>query len=198
MTATTETQTPAEETPETSETAVSFSEPEFTGDTGFEDVDKDHWAAQAVFFAVQNGLFNGTGNGKFSPDMPMTRAMLMTVLARVNGADTQGNALEKGMAWAVEQGISDGSSPDGNITREQIVTMLYRNAGQPDVSADSSLLSGYTDGGSISDYAEKAMIWAHDNGIINGMGDGTLAPGAGATRAQVAQMMYNYIKKCLM
>lgn len=161
--------------------------------TKFSDVDDDAWSADAIAFVSGHGLFNGTSADSFSPSAEMTREMLMTVIARLNGADTSGDALAKGMAWAVENGISDGSNPKGSITREQIAAMLYRNAGEPDVTYDSSHLAKFSDASEISEYAEKAMLWAAEAGIINGTTDNRLLPRANATREQVAQMMLNYV-----
>lgn len=159
----------------------------------FADVDEKSWSADAIAFVSGHGLFNGTSADKFSPSASMTREMLMTVIARLNGADTSGDALAKGMAWAVENGISDGSDPKGFITREQIAAMLYRNAGEPEVTSDSSHLAKFSDTSDISGYAEKAMLWAVEAGIINGTTDNRLMPRANATREQVAQMMLNYV-----
>ena len=162
---------------------------------GFDDVDADSWSADAVAFVSGHGLFNGTGKGIFSPKAEMTREMLMTVIARLNGADTEGDALAKGMAWAVKNGISDGSGPKASITREQIVTMLYRNAGKPAPAGGISALDAFSDKEGISGYAADAMAWAVEKGIIKGMGGseaGKIAPKANATREQVAQMMLNY------
>ena len=161
--------------------------------TKFSDVDESSWSADAIAFVSGHGLFNGTSADSFSPSAEMTREMLMTVIARLNGADTSGDALAKGMAWAVENGISDGSNPKGSITREQIAAMLYRNAGEPDVTYDSSHLAKFSDASEISGYAEKAMLWAAEAGIINGTTDNRLLPRANATREQVAQMMLNYV-----
>ena len=161
--------------------------------TKFSDVDERSWSADAIAFVSGHGLFNGTSADSFSPSAEMTREMLMTVIARLNGADTSGDALAKGMAWAVENGISDGSNPKGSITREQIAAMLYRNAGEPDVTYDSSHLAKFSDASEISGYAEKAMLWAAEAGIINGTTDNRLLPRANATREQVAQMMLNYV-----
>ena len=125
----------------------------------------------------------------------MTREMLMTVIARLNGADTEGDALAKGMAWAVKNGISDGSGPKASITREQIVTMLYRNAGKPAPAGGTGALNAFSDKDDISGYAADAMAWAVEKGIIKGMGGseaGKIASKANATREQVAQMMLNY------
>lgn len=161
--------------------------------TKFADVKDASWSAGAIAFVSGHGLFNGTSSDTFSPSASMTREMLMTVLARLNGADTSGDALSKGMAWAVKNGISDGSAPKSFITREQIAAMLYRNAGEPDVTYDSSYLAKFSDASDISDYAEKAMRWAVEAGIINGTTDNRLMPRANATREQVAQMMFNYV-----
>lgn len=119
----------------------------------------------------------------------------MTMLARYDGQDTAGGSewYEKGMNWAVAEGISDGSNPTGNITREQLVTMLYRYAGSPEVSADA--LNAFSDAADISDYAKNAVAWAVSNGIVNGMGDGTFAPQANATRAHVAAMFMRFAQR---
>ena len=117
---------------------------------------------------------------------------LDAVSARLDGVDTGGSALwyEKGMAWAVAQGVSDGRNPDGQITREQMVTMLYRCAGSPAVP-DGAL--SFRDAGAVSGYAREAVRWAVENGIISGYGDGTFAPGGQTTRAQAATMLMQYV-----
>ena len=122
----------------------------------------------------------------------MTRAMVATVLARLDGADTESGLTwyEGGMSWAVTHGISDGKNPDGYITREQLASMLYRYAGRPGVT-DGELR--FSDAGAISGYALEAMRWAVENGILSGYGDGTLAPGGKATRAQTAAILMRYV-----
>ena len=160
----------------------------------FEDVHSvDHWAEDAVDFVVARGMFTGTSETTFSPNSYMTRAMLMTVLARFDGEDTSGGSVwyEKGMAWAVKNGVSDGSNPNGNITREQLAVMLWRYAGSP--TSDHSL-DGYTDADQISGYALEAMRWANETGMITGYGNGLLGAKDNATRAQVAQMLMNFVK----
>ena len=114
----------------------------------------------------------------------------MTVLARYAGADTAGGTVwyEKGMLWARSTGISDGSAPERSITREQLVTMLYRYADRP--AADSTL-EGFADADTVSDYAADAMRWAVENGIINGS-HGRLNPKNNATRAQVAAVLMRF------
>ncbi len=123
----------------------------------------------------------------------MTRAMIITVLARLDGQDTTGGSTwyEKAVEWAIENGISDGTNLNGSVTREQLASMLYRYAGSPEVTGS---INNYTDVSSISSYATDAMTWAVEQGLISGMGDGTLNPQGEATRAQVATIMMNFMK----
>ena len=155
----------------------------------FSDVSAANWASDAVAFASSRELFNGTGANTFSPNAPMTRQMLMTVLARLDGTDTSGNAYAKGMEWAIRNGVSNGSDPEGKITREQLATMLWRYAGSPSVSGR---MTGFVDADQISGYAEDAMLWATKAGIIGGKGNGQLDPKGYATRAEVAAMLMRY------
>jgi hypothetical protein len=156
----------------------------------FTDV-KGHWAEEAIDYVVGRDLFSGTGGGLFSPNATMTRAMLMTVLARLDGQDTSGGSTwyEKGMTWAKENEISDGSNPMGKITRQQLAVMIYRYAGSPAVATS---LDYYSDVDTVSDYAKEAMSWAVEKGIVSGMGGRTLSPNGSATRAQVATMLMRY------
>ena len=155
----------------------------------FTDVPAANWASDAVAFASSRELFNGTGADTFSPNAPMTRQMLMTVLARLDGTDTSGNAYAKGMEWAIRNGVSNGSDPEGKITREQLATMLWRYAGSPSVSGR---MTGFVDADQISGYAEDAILWATKAGIIGGKGNGQLDPKGYATRAEVAAMLMRY------
>lgn len=157
----------------------------------FHDVPDDAWHAEAVRYVVEHGLMNGVGDGQFAPDIPTTRAMFVTMLARYAGEDTSGGAVwyEKGLSWAKANGVSDGSNPDGTITREQLVTMLYRFSGSP---ASSGSLSTFPDAANVSDYAEEALKWAVSKGLVGGMGDGTLSPQGSATRAQVATILMRF------
>ena len=156
----------------------------------FKDVPQS-WFASAVQYVTSNSLMNGTSTTAFSPSATMSRGMLMTVLARYAGESTEGGTVwyEKGMNWAKNKGISDGSAPNRNITREQLAAMLYRYAGEPDGAAD---LSAYTDAGSVSAYAEKAVQWCVKNGILTGKTSSTLAPKATATRAECAAMLQRF------
>ena len=157
----------------------------------FKDVPQNSWFASAVQYVTSNSLMNGTSTTVFSPNATMSRGMLMTVLARYAGESTEGGTVwyEKGMNWAKNKGISDGSAPNRNITREQLAAMLYRYAGEPDGAAD---LSAYTDAGSVSAYAEKAVQWCVKNGILTGKTSSTLAPKATATRAECAAMLQRF------
>lgn len=157
----------------------------------FKDVPQNSWFASAVQYVTSNSLMNGTSTTAFSPSANMSRGMLMTVLARYAGESTESGTVwyEKGMNWAKNKGISDGSAPNRNITREQLAAMLYRYAGEPDGAAD---LSAYTDAGSVSAYAEKAVQWCVKNGILTGKTSSTLAPKATATRAECAAMLQRF------
>ena len=176
-----------EETPDDEENPDDEEKPELP----FRDVSEHNWYYSSVCYIRDRGLMNGTGDGLFSPASPVTRVMLMTVLARLDGEDTTGGATwyEKGLAWAMEQGISDGSAPLDHITREQIVTMLYRYAGKPQVSENH--LSGFADHGQVSGWARDAMNWAVSIGLIKGR-DGKLAPLADAPRLELAAMLHRF------
>ena len=136
---------------------------------------------------------SGTGDKKFSPNASTTRGMLMTVLARYAGKDTAGSTpwYQAGMDWAKENGVSDGTKPTENITREQLVTMLYRSAGSP---AASGSLDNFSDSASVGGYAVNAMKWAVANGIVNGS-NGKLNPKNNATRAEVAAILMRFCEK---
>ena len=157
----------------------------------FSDVPADHWAADAVTCVAARELFIGTGDDEFSPDLHMTRGMLMTVLARLDGADAYGDDwLDKGLAWAVENGVSDGTDPEADVTREQIVTMLWRMAGCPAPAGD---LSDWPDGADASGWAAEALAWAVETGIMQGDDTGALDPRSPALRSHVAQLLMNFI-----
>ena len=162
----------------------------------YTDLDAGAWYYEATAFVVERGLFYGTSENSFSPNSPMTRAMLMTVLARADGQDTTaptgGKWYDVGMSWAVENGISDGTNPEGNISREQLAVMLYRCAGSPAVP---NQLLDFTDAGELAPYAQDAMRWAVSEGIVSGKGNGILDPKGNATRAQVAMMLMRYLSK---
>ena len=150
-----------------------------------------HWAESDVDFVSARELFTGTAPQTFSPESATTRGMVVTVLARLAGESTDGGAnwYDKGCAWAVTNGVSDGTDPNGTVTREQLAAMLYRYFGSPAVSGSLS----FADASSVSEYAHDAMQWCVNNGSINGM-DGLLNPQGQATRAQVSAMFARYIR----
>ena len=155
---------------------------------------KGHWSRDEVNFVAARELFNGVGGNQFGVSQPMTRGMVNTVLARLAGVDTtpsQGQAwYEVGTDWAKKNGISDGTNPTAPVTREQLATLLYRYAGSPSVSGTLHA----ADAASVSDYAEDALLWANQNGIVNGVGSNTIAPKDNAQRAQVAAMLARYLQ----
>jgi len=160
----------------------------------FTDVNKDLWYHAGIDYAVYFGLMNGVSDDRFAPNGTTTRGMLMTILARLDGVNTNGGATwyAKGMEWAMENGISDGTNPTGNITREQMATMLYRYAEYKgyDVSAAAEL--NFVDAASVSSYAVDAMEWAVAEGLINGVEGNALAPQNTATRAQMATILMRF------
>ena len=166
----------------------------------FTDVPADYWAYDAIQYVTDEGLFSGTSGTTFTPGGTMTRAMLWVVLARMDGVDTStasGEAwYQPGLDWAVENGISDGTNPNNNITREQFAAMLYRyaeNAGE-DITADTAELNKFIDTINISSYALQPLAWAVENGIVSGTSGDTISPAGNATRAQVATMLMRYDK----
>ena len=160
----------------------------------YPDVKADDWYYEAVEYATKSGLMQGMGEAGFQPQATMTRAMMWTMLARFAGETTEGSGIwyELAQDWARAHNVSDGENPNGSITREQIVTMLWRYLGEP---AASGSFAAFHDASSVSDWAKPAMQWAIANGIIGGKGNGVLDPGGIATRAEVAQIFMNYFGK---
>ena len=158
----------------------------------FIDVNENDWFYDAVVYVYNEGMMSGIEADVFFPDGSMTRAMFWTVLARIDGADTSGGLewYSAAQKWAISEGVSDGTEPNALITREQLATMLWRYAGEPE---GNSTLDGFTDSGSVSYWAYDALVWAVENGIVTGMGDGILAPQGTATRAQAATMFMRYM-----
>lgn len=177
----------------------------------FVDVPEAEWFYDDVYFAVSNGLFNGIDEVTFAPGASMTRAMLVTVLYRLEGQPTVygGSAFADVAAdqwytdaviWATRNGIVNGYDngkfgTGDNVTREQMATILYRyaqNCGY-DTTARADL-KGYTDADKISSYAQEAMSWANAMGLINGRTYNTLAPTGTATRAEVAAIFHRFVE----
>ena len=162
----------------------------FTRGEGFADVAPGSWYYDAVEFVRARGLMDGVSETEFNPDGTMTRAMVWAILGRLDGEEISGSGwLEAARAWALESGVSDGTEPNAAVTREQLVTMLYRFAGESATAAD---LNGYADGGEVSDWARDAFAWAIEHMIITGVDDDTLAPQSTATRAQCAAILMRF------
>lgn len=155
----------------------------------FGDVKSTFWGNNSVAFVTSRELFSGTSADSFSPNEPMTRAMIFTVLARLDGQDPTGGAnwWDKGMDWAKNAGLTDGTNPQTQLTREQLAVMLYNYSGKPAV--DTSKL----DKTGVSNWAENAMAWAVSQGVMAGDQNGNLNAGSNATRAEVATMLMSFV-----
>ena len=157
----------------------------------FADVGESHWAYNEIAWAFENGYMNGTGTATFHPTGSVTRQQVWMILARMSGADPANMAEAK--SWAVNNGVSDGSNPGSPVTRQQLVALLYRFAGQMgyDTAARADL-SGYPDAASVSSYAADAMAWSVANSIVGGTTAGTLNPTGTANRAQFAAILWRF------
>ena len=178
------------------------------GSKHFSDVAEGDWFADPIQFAASRELFSGVGGSSFAPRETMTRAMLVTVLHRLEGSPAvsggtgfqdvpQDTWYSAAADWAAAQGITSGTasgrfSPDAPITREALALMLYRCAGSP-ASGSSGELAGFRDGAQISGWAAEAMEWACANGILTGDDTGHLRPQADSTRAEVAAMLTRFV-----
>ena len=167
-----------------------------TTGSSFTDVPAGSWYEEAVNYVHEKGLMNGTSSNAFSPNANTTRGMIVTILARVEGVNTNGTPwYAAGQKWAMDNGISDGTNMPGVITREQLATILYRYAKQKgyDVSK-STALTGFSDADKVSGYASEAMQWAVAEGLLQGS-NGKLNPQGSATRAQVATILMRFMEK---
>ena len=162
------------------------------GGLPFTDVAEGDWFYDAVSYVYANGLMDGVSTTEFNPNGTMTRAMLWTILARIDGQTVTGESwIETARAWAMAEGVSDGENANGLVTREQFATMLWRYAGEPE---SDYALSTYNDAASVSSYALDAMRWAVENGIITGVSATTIVPQGTATRAQAAAMLMRFVE----
>lgn len=195
----------------TDEIVVTFEKIEETTKpaVSFADVQPTDWYAEAVTYAVENGLFQGTSATTFAPNANMNRAMLVTVLYRMSGDSAQADTAfgdvaqnawyAEAVAWAKTNGIVSGVSadqfaPGQNVTREQMAAILYRYAQYKglETGADDANLTAFGDANTVSDYALPAMNWAVKNGLISGTSSDALSPNGSATRAQVAAILMRY------
>ena len=161
----------------------------------FADVPESYWAYSEITWAWENGYMSGTSATTFSPDGTVTRQQVWMILARMAGDSPTDMAAAK--AWAVANGISDGTDPGGAVTRQQLAALLYRYAvlfGYDVSVGESTNILSYADAFDVAEYAVPAMQWACGAGILNGTGDGsTLSPLGTATRAQLAVMLYRWL-----
>ena len=187
-----------------------FAAQETDPDFPFADVAKGSWYYEGVRYAYENGLMSGTGEGTFSPDLPTSRGMLVTILDRLAGSPAAGSAsftdvakgqwYADGVAWAsangVVSGYPDGSfRPNDTITREQMAAILYQYARIQGKLDDSRAdLSIFSDLDSLSAYAKEPMSWAVAQGLFSGVSADTLAPGGSTTRAQAAVILTAFSK----
>ena len=177
-------------------------------DAAFSDVDAGSWYADAVTYVLSSGLMNGTTATTFEPSGTMTRGMLVTTLYRMAGspsladenlgypfADVPGDAwYADGVYWARLTGVVNGYSdeqfgPNDPVSREQIATVFWRTAGSPEAAGGEA----FSDGDAISAWAVDAVAWARGNGLINGREGNRFVPQDGATRAEVATILRNYL-----
>ena len=166
----------------------------------FYDVPTSAWYYTAVKYVYDNKLMDGVDTYVFAPNDTLTRAMVWTIIARMSGVDTTGGSTwyAKAQEWVITNGISDGENPTAAITRQELVTMLYRYAQIKgyDVSVgESTNILSYVDATSISEYAISAFQWACGSGLTEGDENGALTPLATATRAQAAAMIMRFLSK---
>lgn len=175
----------------------------------FSDVRASDWFYDSVGYVYENGLMNGTGNGRFSPGSATTRGMIVTILHRMEGEPgvtgkcpfsdvAAGSYYESAVTWASANGIVEGYGggkfgPESSITREQLAAILYRYAAYRgyDTSASSDI-SGFSDASAVSGYAAAAMKWACAAGLMNGVGGGRLDPQGRTTRAQLSAVLMRF------
>ena len=166
-------------------------EPEVS-DFPFYDVNVRDWYYDAVKYVYNKGLMDGVDTHEFAPNATLTRAMVWTIIARAEGVDTTGGNswYAKAQEWVVANGVSDGEHPSAAITRQELVTMLYRLAGEPSVSGSITA----PDASSVSAWASDAMVWAMNIGLIEGDENGAVTPTTTATRAQAAAIFMRYLE----
>ena len=167
-----------------------------TTGSSFTDVPAGSWYEEAVNYVHEKGLMNGTSSNAFSPNANTTRGMIVTILARVEGVNTNGTSwYAAGQKWAMDNGISDGTNMIGEVTREQLAAILYRYAKLKGYHVSkSAALTAFSDADKVSGYAAEAMQWAVAEGLLQGS-NGKLNPQGSATRAQVATILMRFMEK---
>ena len=172
----------------------------------------NHWAKDAIESLITLGVMNGMGDGTFAPDKNLTRAMMVTMLYRMTSNPTAGAAnpfldvaadswYADSIMWALADGIVKGISddtfaPNQEITRQEMVVMLYRWVMGEDLTSSTDvpdLLPSFADGNTVAEWATDAMNWAIQLKLIQGRGGNQLAPSATATRAEVATFLSNVL-----
>ncbi|MCI8304140.1 MAG: hypothetical protein HFF52_05870 [Lawsonibacter sp.] len=171
--------------------------------TGYSDVPQGAWYAEAAAYCREHGLLYGTGEDRFSPELPVSRGMLAAVLHRLAGSPAAAGELPftdvapgawyaDAVRWAGQRGYMSGYGeglfgPEDPVTREQLAAVLWRYAGSPAAQAED-----FADEGEIAPYALPAVDWTRSAGLISGVGDNRFAPGAGAARSQLAVILMNF------
>ena len=157
----------------------------------FTDVSGSYWAYEEIAWAYEKGLMGGRTSTLFQPEGTMTRQQVWMILARLSGANPANMAEAK--AWARQNGVTDGSNPGAAVTRQQLVTLLYRYAEMMGYSVEGKAdLSAYPDVASVSGYAAAPMAWAVGNNVVSGSNEGYLNPGVTASRAQFAVILWRF------
>ena len=162
--------------------------------TFFTDVPASFWAYDEIKWAYDNGYVNGTSATTFSPNASISRQQVWMILARLSGQSPANMA--EARTWAMENGISDGTTPGNAVTRQQLVALLYRYATMMGYANDARAdLTSYPDAGTVASYAVEPMQWSVANSIVAGTSDGTLNPTGTATRAQFAVILYRFMNQ---
>ena len=167
-----------------------------TTGASFTDVPAGSWYEDAVNYVSEKGLMNGTSKNGFSPNATTTRGMIVTILARVEGVNTNGTPwYTAGQKWAMDNGISDGTNMTGEVTREQLAAILYRYAKLKGYdTSKSNKLDSFKDADKVSSWAVEAMQWANAEGLINGKSNHMLDPQGKATRAETAAILMRFME----
>lgn len=165
----------------------------------FRDIPEGTWYEEAVYAAVEQGVLSGAYPDRFEPESVTTRAMLWVILFRMEGLSSTGRGAwyEDARQWSIRAGISDGSDPEGALTREQFAAILYRYGqfkGYELTTDQGTLILSYNDATKVSDYAVPALRWACGEGIITGKPDNLLDPAGTAKRCEAAVILMRFLE----